>query len=260
MKLKYIYSPLTNAPDFLQFGFLPLTLLSSWGFFRTQGGQLVTDQIDMKTVERVANHSWWDDKKNAPIVFDIEVLPTATRDRPLRDHVHDQLIQVVNHYRNHSKHQHKALGFYGEFPVRDFFRATGLNGPEAYSEWQEENGFFLSSLNDTTLESERGLSSYVDRIYCDIYYWYPDRIAEFEKYADENLRAAAVYNKPIIAYVSPNVQTGTMPFWEPGVWRDMLSYVWTHPLVDGVSVFGTSRGQWDDSAAWWVETLEVLNA
>jgi hypothetical protein len=242
---------------------MPIALLTHWGIFRQQGGTYVTNEIDMPTVRRVADSDWWDlpQVKDAPIVFDVETLPSRTWDRPKRDDVHDQMTDLVRAYRNHTRHQHKAIGFYAELPVRDIWRAlkdSASGGQVGYDRWLAENRYFFASLHDATLAEERGLADYVDRIYPSLYYWYPNRLELFEPYARENLLQAAIYHKPIIAYVSPNVQQPGYPFWATGVWRDMLSYVWNHPLVDGVSIFGTSAGTWDENAPWWKETLEVL--
>jgi hypothetical protein len=262
MRLKYIHQTLRNAPDFKQFGFLPLTLLTEWGIFRTQGGKYISNEIDMSVVRQMAAHTWWDtpEKQSSPIVFNVETLPVTTVARPHRDYVHDQMRDLLLHYRTHPKHHYKALGFYAQFPVRDFWRA--IKHREGYDQWQEENKYFLNGIHDQTLAPERGLSVFVDRVYPSLYYWYPQHLDLFPKYADENLKAAATYNKPIIAYVSPNVQVAGFPYWEKGVWRDMLSYVWSHPLVDGVCVFqiksSTEPDDWNNESVWWKETLEVL--
>lgn len=258
-KLAYIQAPFANTPDFQALGFEHLTLLTSWAFFKGQDRH----RIDMATVMQAASHpTWWNGKETLPIVFDIETMALATHDEPRRDHEHDQLLEVVEYYRSHPKHHHKALGFYGEMPQRDFFRALGHQGPERFAEWKKENRFFLFNLHDTTLERQRGLSAYVDRIYPSLYYWYPQRIGEFATYADLQLHEASIYNKPIIAYVNPQVQTTGFPFWEPGVWRDMLGYVLNHPLVDGVVIYmdKTGDGKWNPDWPWWKETLEVINA
>lgn len=255
----YIQCQLKNAPDFELLGMQRLTLLTQWAFFRKQGDERIVNEIDMQTARNAAdNASWWAGQEDRPIVFDVETLPVTSNDEPLRDHIHDQLIDLVNLYRNHPLHHYKALGFYANLPRRDFQRAMGNQGPSGIEQWHKENRNYLFNLNDTTLERQQGVASYVDRVYPSLYYWYPDRLSDFEPYADANLHEAAIYKKPIIPFLCPNVQQAGFPFWDAGVWGRMLQFVKDHTLTNGLVIFVIGTGQWDENASWWQETKEVL--
>ena len=69
------------------------------------------------------------------------------------------------------------------------------------------------------------------------------------------------YQKPIIAYLTPQYQ-GRGEYFPAGAWKEMLTHSLTNKNVDGVCVYQSvvAGAEFDPSANWWTETLEVIGA
>lgn len=261
-----------NAPDLKSFGMQSAALLTAWGFFRQLGGVYDYSHIDMDTVRRTANHpTWWLGKEASMIVLDVESLDLHTPDLPLRDHVHDQLIETVQIYR--SAHPGVAIGYYSAMPQKAVYAPLYATGDPLWSsykdnhaEWRANNKHVLSNLDDATLKSNRkGLCSVVDRVLPSCYSAkkvalpLPERMKEWKAIHDGNIEESLQYQKPIVAYLSPQYQ-GAGEYFPAGVWREMLQHSLDHKYVDGVCVFqsGIAGTEFDPTANWWTETLEVM--
>ncbi len=262
-----------NAPDLSAFGLHSATLMSSWGFFRKLGSEYDFSHIDMDTCKRVANHpTYWAGKESNMIVLDVEVIDLHSDDLPYRDHVHDQFIEAVQIYRQ--AHPGVAIGYYSEMPQNAFYPPLYGTDPvwdhyEPYHErWTANNKHVLTNLDDATLnESRKGLCSVVDRVFPSCYSGskvalpMPENIRWWKLSHDGNIAESLQYQKPIIAYLTPQYQ-GRGEYFPAGVWKEMLTHSLTNKNVDGVCVYQSvvAGAEFDPSANWWTETLEVIGA
>lgn len=252
-----------NLPDLRGLGFARASLVTGWGLYRKVGGEYDLDHIDMETAKRAANHpTWWKGRESDMIVLDEEALELHSDDLPVRDHQHDQLIECLQIYRQ--AHPGNAIGYYSRLPQR--WPAFSGNEDASIAAWRARNRQFLQNVDDRTLQqTNRGLAAHVDRVFPSLYWWYelPGRFDDYTRFVDRNLEEAAIYNKPVFAYLCPQQQQPGFAYWQPGVWRRMLEYVLHHSLVDGVVihvVVNADNKQWNDRSDWWIETQEVAGA
>lgn len=260
-----------NAPDLSKFGMHSATLMSAWGFFRKLGGEYDYSHIDMDTVKRVSQEqTFWDGKESNMLVLDFEMLDLHTPDLPLRDHYHDQLIETVQIYR--SAHPGLAIGFYGEMPQVAFYPPLYgsdpvWNGYKPHWEiWTANNKQFFTNLDDATLaETKKGLCAVVDRVFPSCYSGskaalpFPANLKYWKASHDGNVTESLQYQKPIIPYLSPQYQARG-EYFPAGVWGEMLQHSLDNPNIDGVCIYQAvvAGTEFDATAAWWTETLEVV--
>ena len=76
---------------------------------------------------------------------------------------------------------------------------------------------------------------------------------------DGNVTESLQYQKPIIAYLSPQYQ-GRGEYFPAGVWKEMLQHSLDNPHTDGVCIYQSviAGTAFDISTPWWTETLEVI--
>lgn len=262
------YTTLQNAPRLQDHGLHSATLVSQWGLF--DGDDL--SHISYEACRRVANHpEWWIGRESDMIVLDCEVIPLHSTSRKERDAAHDQLIEAVKIYRE--AHPGNAIGYYSELPQLDFYGPLGNSGlPEwahykaHYESWVRNNKQFLYNYDDNIRTNNKGLAAVVDRVFPSVYptlahkYW-TDWMQWWMIVLDGNVEQAEQYQKPIYTYLSPQWD-GKGEYVQPGRWKQMLEYALANRSVDGIVVYqsipvGT---EFNADAAWWKETLEVVNA
>lgn len=141
------------------------------------------------------------------------------------------------------------FGIYSLPPVRDYWQA--IKSPESaeYKAWQAEN----DRLSD--------LVSATDVLFPSLYTFYTDR-AGWVKVAEATLKEArrVGQGKPIYAFIYPqyhesNKSLGGTPV-DGQYWRLQLETLRKH--ADGVVIWGGWQTQWDENAAWWIETKAFL--
>jgi hypothetical protein len=251
----------SGIPDFEAQGFARSTLVTAWGLFARIGNQYDSDHIDLEVCRRVAHDkAYWKGRETHSIVLNEESLEWNGTDRLRLDHIHDQLIDAVKIYR--VAHPGKVIGFYARMPVRDYWTPQLPASHADWAKWRASNRQFDKNLNNETLAViPKGPACYVDRLYPSLYMSYalPDKMGEYKKFVDANLAEAATYKKPIIAYLSPQQQIDGFPMFPRASWREMLRYVYGHPLVDGISVFVLPTGdtKWNESSEWWLEVMAL---
>lgn len=258
----------THAPNMRDIGFARANLITSWGLFATVNGKYDTSKIDMATVRAAFNYpEFWRGKERDPVIIDEEYLDYHDGNR---DAAHDQIIEVLRYYR--SRLPGAALGLYARLPEINFYgplinhsHIFGRN-IDYYRDWQEHNKHFFSNTNEATRKkTKRGLASQVDRVYPSVYcpldYMGDGWMKYWQIAFDANVTESEQYHKPIYPYLSPQYHS-TGAFFSAGLWRQMLTHALNHPSVDGVIVHLTTANQtpWDESAAWWQETLSVIGS
>jgi hypothetical protein len=93
-------------------------------------------------------------------------------------------------------------------------------------------------------------------------YTYADDERRWESAARILLREARRYGRPVYAYLSPELlDDGGRPSGHAVAgprWRAQLELV--RQLADGVVLTGGAGREWDDAAAWWVQTQGFIDA
>lgn len=261
----------TGTPDLSAFGMHSATLVTSWGFFRAFGKEYDYSHVDFDTCKRVSqDQKFWAGRESDMIVLDIETFDLHTPDLPLRDTIHDQLIEAVQIYRD--AHPGVAIGYYGNLPQVAFYPPLYGSDPiwahykPYYETWVANNKQVFSNLDDATLEkTQKGLCAAVDRVFPSCYHAdkialpMPANLKWWKAMHDGNITESLQYQKPVIAYLTPQY-LGKGEYFPAGVWKEMLLHSLNNKNVDGVCVYQsvTAGTEFDPAANWWTETLEVI--
>ena len=247
-----------NPPDYRGLGFSGMTRVTSWGLHRKQGGQYVTERIDLATCRRVADPikypEFWQ-HAGEPIVLNEERLQLHSEDLVDRDYNRDQLIDALEIYR--SFHPGVSIGYYGRMPDRRY-APNETPESEGYKAWQKRNASFLGGVNGD-LSNGRGLATYVDRMYPSLYTLRKDMVDNFvlwKQYVDRNIEEALKYHKPVYPFVNPQNRNKTaLP---KGVFRHQMEYLLSKP-IDGLVLFhNVASGEPWINPYWWDEFLAVI--
>jgi hypothetical protein len=138
------------------------------------------------------------------------------------------------------------FGYFGLLPCFDYWNLV-KNDTGAIREWQRCN----ANLDP--------LAERVDVILPSLYTFYNDPHG-WDVFAEAQLRAAHRYNKPVYAFLWPEFHVSNR--FLKG--RNLPATFWRHELefcrtrADGVVIWGGWQKQWDDQAAWWLETKSFL--
>ena len=157
-------------------------------------------------------------------------------------------LKVIDLWRK--AYPNKTVGFYGEMPHRDYWRAKyGESGKETYDAWQLEN------------EAMFPVADVVDYIYPSLYTFYND-VEGWKKYAIHNLMESKQYRKPVIPFLWPyyhNSNTALVgQYIGDDYLRSELELVLTY--CDDVIIWDWRNVAWEDSdnAKWWAVVQEFL--
>ena len=150
------------------------------------------------------------------------------------------------------------VGYYGNTPIGDYWRAIRGLGDRSYNDWQREN------------DRSGALAAKVDVLYPSLYTAKPDQEG-WVKVAIENIKEARRLGngKPVYVFLWPIYDDN------PATDRNMVhTYIgtkfWTLQLetamahADGVIIWGGwdfergRRAQWIESAQWWQDTKLFL--
>lgn len=162
-------------------------------------------------------------------------------------------VQIAKSFRE--KAPGVRFGFYGQLPLRDYWdpirHSKGLSSD--YAAWQKLN---------TAMQS---IAAQVDVIMPSLYTFYKDDTAGWLIYAQENIKEARKYGKPVLVFLWPQYAPSTdsrlaqAEFISYDFWKLQLETV--YDLADGVIIW-TPKGigqQWNESAPWWRATKDFLN-
>jgi len=176
--------------------------------------------------------------------IDIEAWPTAGKPDVVRSSIakYTSVISLIRHERPGLQ-----IGYYGTLPHRDYWRAVRGKGDKGYEDWVRENSNLMR------------IAEAVDVIFPSLYTFYPDQKG-WETYAIENLKEARKYGKPVYAFLWPEYHDSNRIYKGQSIpadfWR--LELETCYKYADGVVIWGGWQKQWDEDAAWWVETKKFL--
>lgn len=167
-------------------------------------------------------------KADRLLVWDIEHLASDPREQA---RVFDTLLDVAR-----GANPHVRMGFYSMFPVRDYWRAIKNKDTPDYQAWWKQN----------TIEASREWVRKVDAVFPSLYTFYKDQDG-WQLYAERNLEAARLANKPIYAYIWPYYHDSNEALKFTYIGDDYLRMQIQFVLdnADGVVLWSWSDRPWD---------------
>lgn len=153
-----------------------------------------------------------------------------------------------------------SIGYYGQLPRADYWRAIKGESSVYYAKWRQEN------------DSITVLASHVDALYPSMYTAKRDS-AEWARAAVENIKEAKRVSggKPVYVFLWPFFDSNATTKREDvfryigdAYWRLQLETVYAN--ADGVVIWGGwdfskgRRAKWDESAPWWSVTKAFLSS
>jgi hypothetical protein len=183
------------------------------------------------------------------VVVDIEHWPMTGNDEAVAESV-TKFETVIDWLR--TEHSALKLGFYGLFPIRDYWRAIKGQGSKDYLKWQSENERF------------RAILAGVDAVFPSLYTFYPDR-QNWVRFAIEQIREARRFEKPVYVFLWPQYHESNRLLGEKYLPDDFwkLQLETARKYADGIVIWGGWAGkgpaQWDERAAWWRVTKDFMS-
>jgi hypothetical protein len=237
-----------SKPDLSRHGVKPLKIIYVREFgeewYNGSGRMQPPDENKVKQLAREVG------AKESLVAIDIEHWP-LTGDVIT---VHES----VRKYKQVARWFHEAapalpIGFFGIVPMSAY--GWSLKGPESseYKAWQQ--------INDRLIP----LAQEVDVVFPHAYTYYsqPDQAA-WVRYAEENIKEARRYGKPVYVFLWFRYETLGLNAGKdipPSFWRLQLETVRKH--ADGVVIWGGwgSKGPeaWTEDAPWWQVTKQFVS-
>jgi hypothetical protein len=181
----------------------------------------------------------------APVVIDIENWPTLIDDKAKRTTDIANLTFVVRALR--SARPDLKFGYYAVIPEREYWAAVDPVKHDGRA-WK---------LNNERLRKE--LAGDVDAIFPSLYTFYPDKKG-WVRYAEENLKEAKQYHKPVYAFLWPEYHDSNKDLkgtnLDADYWKLELETCRRH--ADGIVIWGGFQKEWDENAPWWKATVEFM--
>jgi hypothetical protein len=229
----YTHMPGTEPP-----GMERLVLANHEAFWPegADGSQAWPKVIDDAAGKRLAAHARaWRQQGLAWICFDIEHLDPK-RDPAGCNAFVSRCAAIVREAAPGLK-----LGFYGLFPVRDYYRAR--KGPDSadFKAWQAED------------DALRPAAAAVDAVFPSLYTFYDDADG-WAAYAQSNIAEARRYGKPAYPFLWPRFHDSNRQlawtFLGQPLWKKELAL--TAASADGLVVWDYGQhAAWDPAAPWW---------
>ena len=183
-------------------------------------------------------------------VIDIEHWPTQTREGSP-----SKIQQSVNNFKTVLEWFREGApnvkwGYYGEFPIRNYWDAIEPPSSSAYKSWMAQN------------DNLKEAAEQVDILYPSIYTFY-DRPQEWVTYAKAQIAEARRLNPDaeIIVYLWPVYHMSNKAglagkLIDADFWRLQLETVREH--ADGVAIYLSSSFNFSTSHPWWQVTKEFI--
>lgn len=189
------------------------------------------------------------EKGPLPTVIDIERWSIYTESEIDRTKNKEKFLEVLK--RIHGARPEILLGFYGVIPERTYWPIVDKNKIEERKKW--------ARLNDKAVSD---FAQYVDAIYPSLYTFYEDQ-AGWRIYAEETLKAARKFGKPVYCYLWPQYHSSNLKlhgeYLPVAYWQMELETCYQHS--DGIVIWNYEPdAPWNPHAPWWQQTLKFLNA
>ncbi len=140
-----------------------------------------------------------------------------------------------------------SFGYYGLIPCREYWGLVS-HDLKKLREWRECNrqGEFISE--------------HVQVLFPSLYTFYNDQ-KSWDIYAQGMIDAARLYKKPVYVFLWPEFHPSNAALKGKNIpsnfWRHELEFCRTR--ADGIVIWGGWQEQWEEDAAWWVETKKFMS-
>lgn len=184
-----------------------------------------------------------------PTVVDIERWKFYTEDEAERQTSREKLLAVIKKIR--AVRPEMKLGFYGIVPTRTYWPLVDKNRKAERQGWDK--------LNKRAMED---FIPYVDAVFPSLYTLYDDADG-WKNYAEETLRVARGFNKPVYCFLWPKFNVGNTRLEGKYVPADFwaLELDTCYKYADGIVIWNYEpEKSWDPQAEWWLETLKFMKA
>jgi hypothetical protein len=155
---------------------------------------------------------------------------------------YERVIQIMK-----SENPELTLGYYSVFPIREYWIPV-LAKPEKMDYWQSSNQRLMQ------------ISDHVDYIFPSLYTFYSNQEG-WVRYAEENLKEARQYGKPVYAFLWPYYHESNKLYGGKKLseeyWAKQLEVVYKN--ADGVVIWDASRDSWEEESGWWAATKDFMN-
>jgi hypothetical protein len=238
-----------KKPDLAVHGVKAINILYEGSFWKP--GEDRNNLPSRGIVAKLAQEAF---KKKIPIILDIEHWELAKSRAKGQEQVNlTKYLTVLRWFR--SGVAGLAVGYYGNPPIRDYWRSIAGDGSAEYRSWQQENDILQPIANEA------------DALYPSLYTFYPDKDG-WVKYAKAQVMEARRYggNKPVYVFLWPQYHESNrllgLNYVPADFWRIQLETV--KQIADGVVIWGgwdfkkDSPAAWDENAPWWKVTKEFL--
>ncbi|MDQ0042709.1 hypothetical protein [Variovorax boronicumulans] len=184
-----------------------------------------------------------------PTVIDIERWNLYTDNEGERAKSREKFLDVAKNIR--AAKPGIKLGYYGLVPTRTYWPLVDSSKKNDRQKWENQN---KRAMDDFV--------PHVDAIFPSLYTLYGDKDG-WKSYAEETLRVARQFGKPVYCYLWPQFNSGNPllagKYLPAEYWR--LELETCYKYADGVVIWNHEpKKDWDPSAEWWQETLKFLNA
>jgi len=236
-----------NKPDFSAYKIQPINIVYGQEFGNDYFKQPDTLPNE-SNIERVAISA---NIENIPAVLDIEhwALQLGALEAVKST---QKYLAVLRQWKTHSV---VPTGYYGNIPLRDYWRAIKGESHPDYLAWQAAN------------DRVQVLADYVDVLYPSLYTFYVDQVG-WKTYATENIKEARriAKGKPVYAFIWPQYHPSDPKMaynWiSKDYWRMQLDTL--AEIADGIVIWGgwdfdnNRKAEWDNDAPWWKATKEFI--
>ena len=234
-----------RKPDLSGYGLRPINVL----YQRTLWGGKKASHDDLPPKDVVSDLARKSAANGVITVLDIEHWPLHhVADTEIENSL-ARYLQVVTWFR--AAAPGLPIGYYGNPPIRDYWRAVKGAGTPEYRAWQGDNTRLIP------------LATKVDALYPSLYTFYADP-SGWVSYATENLREARrlAGGKPVYAFIWPRYHESNKLIGGKEIpasfWRMQLETV--RRKADGAVIWSASWETWDDNAPWWQETKRFMSS
>jgi len=189
------------------------------------------------------------EKGPLPTVIDIERWSIYTENEIERVKNKEKFLEILKRIR--AARPEISFGFYGVIPERTYWPLVDKNKLAEKRTWETLNNKALADF-----------APYVDAIYPSLYTFYEDQ-AGWRRYAEETLKVARKFGKPVYCYLWPQYHSSNLRLKEKYLPVDYwgMELETCYQYADGIVIWNYEPDvSWDPNALWWQQTLKFLKS
>jgi hypothetical protein len=141
------------------------------------------------------------------------------------------------------------FGIYSMVPIRDYFRAIGDRGPDAFTKWQSEN------------DKLAAVATQANVLFPSVYTFHHEATDRWAKYAHANVLEARrlAPNKPIYPFIWNRYHKSKEAI-DAAFMQGQFESLFAMQEASGAVMWLASKEEWDESATWVVGLRQFLDA